>query len=152
MVNLIGRNYRHKRVFTWVIMSLAAGFPLLFMDGHINEVFAQEEKRPEKEDSTWDVLNLYGRVVGSVDTEGNVSNLYGRSVGSVDDTGIVFNVSKIVIGKIEPDGTVLNQIGTVLGAVEADGDVFNRSGRKIGSVQAEEKLIHIGGAARLLLL
>ena len=122
------------------------------MGGFHNQAFARDEKTPEKDAPKNNVLNLYGRALGSVDMEGVVFNLYGRSVGSVDTDGIVYNVSKIVIGKVDPSGTVFNQSGTILGRVDAGGEVFNRTGRKVGSVLVDGNIILMGGAARLLLL
>jgi hypothetical protein len=133
-------------------MGLLYIFSFSIIAGFGGEVFAQGKKTKGEDVSTANVLNRYGKAVGSVDENGTVFSLYGRSVGSVDSDGTIFNVSKIDIGNINADGEVFNQSGTLLGSVDTNGDVFNRNGRRIGSVRAIEDPILIGGAARLLLL
>jgi len=116
------------------------------------QTFAQNKNTEEKDVSKLNVLNVHGRELGLVDTDGNVFNRYGRLLGSVAaEDGTIFNISKIVIGKVDKDGKVFNQSGTALGLVDADGNVYNVSGRKVGTVKASGNLILIGGAARLLL-
>jgi len=147
-----GNRNMHGWISIYLRMGLFCLFTLSIMTGFDGETFAQSEKARGKDVSTANVLNRYGKAVGSVDESGTVFNLYGRSVGSVDSGGTIFNVSKIVIGNIDADGRVWNQSGTPLGSVEPNGDVFNRNGRKVGSVKDIEDPTLIGGAARLLLL
>jgi hypothetical protein len=117
------------------------------------ERFNQGHNTQQKEASKeGNVLNLYGKALGSVDADGNITNLYGRPVGAVDKSGIILNVSKIPIGKVEPDGKIVNQAGTVLGSVDIQGNVYNISGQKVGEVKDSKDIYLIGGAARLLLL
>ena len=117
-----------------------------------SKALAQSNKPQQQEEYTGNVFNLYGRALGSVDTEGNITNLYGRLIGSVDSEGAIFNISKIAIGEVKPDGTIVNQAGTMLGCVNSDGSVYNVSGRKVGEVKIEGDIFLIGGAARLLFL
>ena len=146
----------NKNMHGWIPICLRMGllciFTLSIMAGFNGEAFAQSEKAKREDVSKANVLNRYGKAVGSVDENGTVFNLYGRSVGAVDSGGTIFNVSKIAIGNIDADGKVWNQSGTNLGSVDTNGDVFNRIGRKVGSVKAIEDTTLIGGAARLLLL
>lgn len=146
----------NRNMHGWISICLGMGllciFTLSIMAGFNGEAFAQSEKTKGEDVPEANVLNRYGKAVGSVDENGTVFNLYGRSVGSVDSGGTIFNVSKIAIGNIDADGKVWNQSGTALGSVDTNGDVFNRNGRKVGSVKAIEDTILIGGAARLLLL
>ena len=148
------RGNRHMQ--GWISIFLGIGllciFTLSISTGFNGEAFAEDKKARGEETSKANVLNRYGKAIGSVDENGTVFNLYGRSVGSVDSDGTIFNVSKIVIGNTDADGKVWNQSGTLLGSVEPNGDVFNRSGRKVGSVKAIEDPALIGAAARLLLL
>ena len=145
-----------RNIHGWISFFLGIGFLLIFMlsitAGFDGEAFAGGKKAKEEDASKANVLNRYGKAIGSVDENGTVFNLYGRSVGSVASDGTILNVSKIVIGNIDADGKVRNQSGTFLGSVEPNGDVFNRNGRKVGSVKAIEDPILIGAAARLLLL
>jgi len=143
------------RLYICLVFGLVFISTVIMINDFNRQIFAQteKEKAEKKDDSKLNVLNLYGRALGSVDTDGNILNRYGKFLGSVDtEEGTVFNVSKIVIGKIDPKGKVFNQSGTALGSVDTDGNVFNVSGRKVGTVKAGGNLILIGGAARLLLL
>jgi hypothetical protein len=146
----------NRNTHGWISICLGMGliciFTLSIIAGFDGEAFAQSKKDKGEDVSKANVLNRYGKAVGSVDENGAVFNLYGKSVGSVDSGGTIFNVSKIAIGNIDADGKVWNQSGTTLGSVDINGDVFNRSGRKVGSVKAIENTLLIGGAARLLLL
>jgi hypothetical protein len=139
-----------RLVFASVVVLLFYIFsPAIGLSG---QNFAQSHNAPQKQGPKGNVLNLYGRALGSVDAEGNITNLYGRSLGSVDKNGIILNVSKSPIGKVEPDGKIFNQAGTVLGSVDIQGNVYNISGRKVGEVKIPEGIYLMGGAARLLLL
>jgi hypothetical protein len=146
----------NRNTHGWISICLGMGllciFTLSIIAGFDGEAFAQSEKDKGEDVSKANVLNRYGKAVGSVDENGNVFNLNGRSVGSVDSSGTIFNVSKTAIGNIDADGKIWNQYGTALGSVDKNGDVLNRNGRKVGSVEASGDTILIGGAARLLLL
>ena len=146
----------NRNIHGWISICLGMGllciFTLSIITGFDGEAFAKSEKAKREDVSKANVLNRYGKAVGSVDENGTVFNLYVRSVGSVDSGGTIFNVSKIAIGNTDADGKVWNQSGTNLGSIDTNGDVFNRNGRKVGSVEAIEATILIGGAARLLLL
>ena len=146
----------NRNIHGWISICLGMGllciFTLSIITGFDGEAFAKSEKAKREDVSKANVLNRYGKAVGSVDENGTVFNLYGRSVGSVDSGGTIFNVSKIAIGNTDADGKVWNQSGTNLGSIDTNGDVLNRNGRKVGSVEAIEATILIGGAARLLLL
>ena len=140
------------KLYICLVFGLVFTATITMISDFNGQAFAQTKKTEEKDESKLNVLNLYGRALGSVDTDGNVFNRYGRLLGSVDPKdGTVFNISKIVIGKIDKNGKVFNQSGTALGSVDSDGNVFNVSGRKVGAVKAYGNLILIGGAARLLL-
>ena len=146
----------NRNIHGWISICLGMGllciFTLSIITGFDGEAFAKSEKAKRENFSKANVLNRYGKVVGSVDENGTVFNLYGRSVGYIDSGGTIFNVSKIAIGNTDADGKVWNQSGTNLGSVDTNGDVLNRNGRKVGSVEAIEATVLIGGAARLLLL
>ena len=144
---------RNNRWYIFLVVGFVSVSTFNMMCYFNGQAFAQTKKTAEKDDSKLNVMNLYGRALGSVNTDGNIFNRFGRLVGSVDiEKGTIFNVSKIVIGKIDKSGKIYNQSGTTLGSVDGDGNVFNVSGRKVGTVSAEGNLILIGGAARLLLL
>jgi hypothetical protein len=147
-----GNRNMHAWISICVGMGLLCIFTLSIMAGFDGEAFAQNKNAKGEDVSKANVLNRYGKAIGSVDENGNVFNLYGRSVGSVDSGGTIFNVSKTAIGNIDADGKIWNQSGTTLGSVGENGDVLNRNGRKVGSVKASGNTILIGGAARLLLL
>jgi hypothetical protein len=136
----------------FLIMAILFFFTLFIVPDLTILAFAQENKAVQPAEPEGNILNLYGRVLGSVNIEGNVSNRYGRNIGSVDSNGVILNVSKIVIGQVTPDGKVLNQAGTVMGSVNSDGAIYNVSGRKVGEVKDLEDINLIGGAARLLFL
>jgi hypothetical protein len=104
----------------------------------------------QNEAPTGKVLNLYGREMGFIDSEGNITNAYGSELGSVDSKGTILNVSKIEIGKVSEGGMITNQSGTVLGSVNDKGEVFNVSGNKLGEVKGETGIYKTGGAARLI--
>ena len=141
------------RLCLCLVFGLVFTAMITMISDYNGQAFAQSKKTDEKDEFKLNVLNLYGRALGSVDIDGNVFNRYGRLLGSVDpEDGTVFNISKMVIGKIDKNGKVFNQSGTALGSVDTNGNVFNVSGRKIGTVNAGGNLILIGGAARLLLI
>ena len=100
----------NRNMHRWISNCLGIGllciFTLSIMVGFDGEAFAQSEKAKGEDVSKANVLNRYGKAVGSVDENGTVFNLYGRSVGSVDSGGTIFNVSKIAIGNIDADGKV----------------------------------------------
>jgi len=149
------KNKKNRNIKLYICLMVGLVFisTVIMITDYNRKIFAQTEKAAEKDESKLNVINIHGREIGSVDTDGNVFNRYGKLIGSVDmEKGTIFNVSKIVIGKIDPNGKVFNQSDTVLGSVDTDGNVFNVSGRKVGIVNAGGNLIFIGGAARLLLL
>jgi len=143
-----GAKARRVSVCLFAGIALSCLFILSDFD---RRALAASEKPAEADSNKLAVLNLYGRVVGSVDKAGNVYNRYGKLLGSVDSGGTIFNVSKIPVGKIGPNGKLFNQAETYLGLVDADGNVFNVSGRKVGSVSPGGDIILTGAAARLLL-
>lgn len=113
-------------------------------------VSATKEAGSEKLIEKGLVLNLAGRDIGVVDSEGNVYNRYEKFIGSIDEKGNIYNVSKIRIGTVNAGGEVRNQAGTLLGYADEQGNVYNRLGTKVGSVEGIGGLILVGGAARLL--
>ena len=140
---------------TWLVSFLKIGVLILLsffiMAGFIEgDAFAQRGRSAKKEAPECNVLNIYGKAIGSVNEEGTVTNLYGRSVGRINGKGYIFNVSKIVIGSVDDDGKVKNQAGTLLFSVDTEGNIYNVSGRKVGEVRDVKDLKLIGGAARLL--
>ena len=145
-----------RNLYVWVLICLVMGIFLFFSFSPTADLngnaFAKGRESSQKEKPEWNVFNIYGRAIGSVDAKGNVTNRYGRPVGSADSSGTIFNVSKNAIGKVEPDGKILNKPGTFLGSVDANGYVYNVSGRKVGVVKASGNINLIGGAARLLIL
>ena len=152
MVTFKGNRHRHGWVSLCVGMGILWVFTLFLTAGFEGEACARSKKTKGEEVPKADILNLHGKVIGSVDKNGTVFNRYGRSVGTVDSAGTVYNVNKTAIGNVDADGKILNQSGMTLGTVDENGDVFNRNGRKVGSVKAAGNTLLSGGAARLLLL
>lgn len=113
-------------------------------------VSAKDEAAPGKTVEIGLALNLHGREIGSVDSEGKVYSRRGEFVGSVDEKGNVYNISSTHIGMVDSKGEVRNQTGTLLGYADKEGNVYNRMRKKVGSVKGIGGLTFTGGAARLL--
>lgn len=138
---------RTKRFFLKGIVPLLAA---VFLVHNGTPVSAKEKVDSEKTVERGFALNLHGREIGSVDSEGNVYNRYEKFVGSVDKKGKVYNVSMTHIGMVDPNGEVRNQTGILLGYADEQGNIYNRLRKKVGSVDGIGGLTFIGGAARLL--
>ncbi len=145
--NIKEQGFRVKRPFPrWPVGLLV----VMIIVGAGNVVSAKGKSNLKNGVERGFALNLNGREIGSVDSQGRVYNRYEEFIGSVDSDGKVYNISLTQIGGVGSRGEVMNQIGTLLGYADEQGNVYNRLRKKVGSIRGIGGLNLIGGAARLL--
>ena len=86
-----GKEKINIRLHICFLVGLIFIFTITMISDFNRQTFARAKKTEEKDESKLNVLNLHGRELGLVDTDGNVFNRYGKLLGSVNTKkGIVF--------------------------------------------------------------
>ncbi|MFZ0219932.1 MAG: 5-fold beta-flower protein [Candidatus Aquirickettsiella sp.] len=88
------------------------------------------------------VYDVAGRLIGTVDRDGQVRDAKGRVIGTVGPDGIVRSLKGAVIGKVViPKASVIipayDKKGHLIGTVDADGKLKDSNGHIIGEVDAD---------------
>ncbi|MBW1720593.1 MAG: hypothetical protein JRH13_01140 [Deltaproteobacteria bacterium] len=144
-----------RRGFKINSFSIPTGLVFLFLivltslEG--TSLFAGEKTEGSAAAKRWDLFNLRGRVIGSVDNSGSVYNRVGVLVGTVDKDGTVYNVRRDPVARVDADGSVRSRTGNLVGFVDRDGNVYNRLRKKVGSGKGIHDTVLLGGAAQLLI-
>ncbi len=86
------------------------------------------------------VYDRHGRLIGTLDSDGEVRNAQGKKIGKLDSDGLVRGLHDEIIGELgatAPGTPVYDSQGHLVGTVGSDGIVRNGRGKALGRLGAD---------------
>ena len=101
-------------------------------------------------DSDGEVRNAQGKVIGNLDSDGLVRGLHDEIIGELGATAPgtpVYNAQGHLVGTVGSDGIVRDGQGKALGRLGADGTVRDSQGNPIGSITPPERANEVSASS-----
>lgn len=86
------------------------------------------------------VYDHQGKLIGTLDSDGEVRNAQGKVIGKIDSDGLLRGLHDEIIGKLgatAPGTPVYDQRGHLVGTVGSDGIVRDGQGKALGKLSAD---------------
>lgn len=86
------------------------------------------------------VYDHQGKLIGTLDSDGEVRNAQGKVIGNIDSDGLVRGLQGEIIGKLgatAPGAPVYDKLGHLIGTVGSDGILRDVQGKALGKLAAD---------------